>query len=269
MSTHPKLKVEPRTVFGKKLKKLRREGILPANVYGKDVKSTALQVNLKEFETLFKEVGETGLVDIEVEGKARPVLFHNVHWNYSTNTPLHADFYQVNLSEKIKTMVPIEIVGTPTAVTENVGILLHTLNEIEVEALPEELPERFEINVEPLTAVDQQITVGDIKVPTGVTVHTDPELVIVKISELVSKETEEVLAEQAAELEAAAAEVEAEKAEEAPAEGEPSSAEATEGQGSEGAEGEVPAEPSSAEVSEGQGQKGAEQADKPQEDKKV
>lgn len=220
----PQLVVEKREVTGKKVKKLRREGILPANIYGKDVKSLAVQVPLKEFEKVYKEEGETGLVDLKVNGEVKPVLIHNVQVDHVEDTPVHADFYQVNLKEKIKAMVPVVTVGEPKSVTDKIGLLLQTLSEVEVEALPEELPEHFEVNVEHLAAVDDQITVSDLKSPAGVEILTDKEQVVVKISELVSKEAEELAAQVAAETEAAKAETAAEEGEvpkeEAPAQGE-------------------------------------------------
>lgn len=210
------LKVEDRKVLGKNVKRLRKEGILPANIYGKDVKSAAVQLPYEEFKKVFKEVGETGLLDVELEGKARPVLIHNVQYNHITREPVHADFYQVNLKEKVKTMVQLEIVGEPKAVTEKIGILLQPLSEVEVEALPEDLPEKIEVNVELLAAVDEQITVGDLKANQGVAILSDPTQVIAKIAELVTKEA----AEQAAEEAAAAEEAKTEEAGEVPAEGE-------------------------------------------------
>lgn len=211
-----KLKVEKRKVLGKLVKKLRRDGILPANIYGKSIKSTSVQVPLKEFSAVYKEAGETGLVDVELEGKITPVLIHNVMTDFRGNV-LHADFFQVNLKEKVKTTVPLEVVGEPKAIVDKVGILMNILSEIEVEALPEELPEKIEVNVAHLANVDEQITVADLKVPAGVTVLTDPTQVVSKIGELVTKEAAEQAAEEAAAAEAAAAET---GAEEAPAEGE-------------------------------------------------
>lgn len=235
MATRQKLTVEKRTITGKKVKKLRKEGLLPANVYGKGINSLAVQVKLKEFDALFKEVGETGLIDVAVDGELRPVLIHNVQLDHLTKLPLHADFYQVNLKEKVKTMVPIETVGQPLAVTEKLGLLMQTLSEIEVEALPEDLPERIKVNVEPLAAIDQQITVGDLKIAAGITVLTDPGQVVVKIGELVSKEAQEQAAAEVAAAEAAKAEgAAAEGAEGAPAEG-------AEGKAKPEAEGEKPA----------------------------
>src|SRR5436305_545932 len=153
------LKVSKREVTGKKVKKLRKEGILPANIYGKSVESLAVQLPVKEFQDMYKEVGETGLVELEIGSEKRPVLIHNVQLDYLTQAPVHADFYQVNLKEKIKTMVPVILVGKAKAETDKLGLLMQTLNEIEVEALPTDLPEKFEIDVTNLAAVNDQITI--------------------------------------------------------------------------------------------------------------
>ena len=200
-----KLKVEKRTVLGKMVKKLRREGILPCNIYGKGIKSEAVQVPQTEFEAVFKEAGETGLVDVALGEKTIPVLIHNMQKDFRGNV-LHADFFQVNLKEKVKTMVPLEIVGEPKAVLDKVGILMNIISEVEVEALPAELPEKIEVNVEHLANINDQITVADLQIPEGVTVLTEAEQVVAKIAELVTKEAQEQAAAEAA----AAAEASAE-----------------------------------------------------------
>lgn len=220
----PKLAVEKRKILGKKVKKLRREGILPANIYGKDIKSLAVALPQKEFEKVFKEVGETGLVDVAVNGEVKPALIHNVQVEPLSSRYLHADFYQVNLKEKIKAMVPVVSVGKAKAVLDKVGIILQPVSEVEVEALPEDLPEKIEVNVEKLATLDEQITASDLKAPQGVEILTDPEQVVVKIAELVSKEAEELAAQEAAAAEAAKAEAAAEGVAEA-VEGAPAPAE--------------------------------------------
>jgi len=212
---HPKLVVTKRTVLGKKVKKLRNEGIFPANIYGKDIKSASVQMPYKDFDHIYKEVGATGIVDVEFEGKAIPSLIHSVQADYHNN-PLHADFFKVNLKEKIKTMVPLLFIGEPKAVSDKLGLLMEILHEVEVEALPEELPENVEVNVEPLSAVEEQLTVADLKAPTGVVILTDPGQVVAKIAELIVEEPEP----------------------EVPAEGE-EGAEAVEGAEGEAAEGET------------------------------
>ena len=200
-----KLKVEKRKVLGKQVKKLRREGILPCNIYGKGIKSTAVQVPQKDFDEVYKEAGETGLVEVELDEKITPVLIHNMQKDFRGNV-LHADFFQVNLKEKVKTMVPLEIVGEPKAVLEKIGLLMNILSEVEVEALPAELPENIQVDVQHLANIDDQVTVADLKAPEGVTVLTEPEQVISKIGELITKEAQEEAAAEAAATEAAKAE---------------------------------------------------------------
>ncbi len=200
-----KLTAESRKITGKQVKKLRREGILPANVYGKDIKSQSLQLPQGEFDKVYKEAGETGVVDLSVGKDTIPVLIHNLHKDFR-NRVLHADFFKVNLKEKVKTMVPIEIIGEPNAVTEKIGLLEKITSEVEVEALPTELPEKIEVNVENLANIDDQIIVEQLTKPEGVEILTDANLVVVKIGELISKEAQEQAAEEAAAAEAAAAE---------------------------------------------------------------
>jgi len=213
-----KLAVEKRKILGKKVHKLRKEGFLPANIYGKGVKSLSVQVPYKEFEKVYKEAGVTGIIDVEVDGAVRPALIHNVQQDYYKHTLLHADFFQVNLKEKVKTMVKVVAIGEPKAVSEKLGLLMQTLSEVEIEALPTDLPEKIEVNVEPLAVLDAQITVGEIKAPLGVTILTDASQVVAKIGELISKEAAAQAAAEAAAAEAAKVASDATKAAAAPAE---------------------------------------------------
>ena len=219
----PSLKAEERTVLGKKVKKLRREGLLPGNVYGKGLPSYSLQVKLPEFEAIYKEVGETSLVDLSYNSKTKPVLIKNLQKNYTTNTLLHVDFYQVNLKEKVKATIQVVLTGEAKAVTEKVGVLLQNQTDVEVEALPDSLPENIEISVEALAEVGDQVTVGDLKAPEGVEILTDPAQTVAKISE---PKVEEPEPEEAAEGEGEAGEGEkAEGGESTEATGEEKSAE--------------------------------------------
>lgn len=195
---HTKLLAEKRKVLGKQVKKLRRDGITPGNVYGKHIKSQSVQVKTDDFIKVYSEVGETGLVDLTIGEEVTPVLVQNVNKNFRSQI-MHADFFAVNLKEKVKAAVPLEVTGEPKAVTDKIGLLMHVLSEVEVEALPEELPDNIGVNVEHLANIDDQITVAELKVPTGVEILTDKELVVVKIGELVTKEAaEEAAAEEAA-----------------------------------------------------------------------
>ena len=105
------LKAEVRKVFGRKIKKLRREGVLPANIYGKKIKSKAVQVGLHDFKKVFAESGETGVVEVKTNGDTHPVLIHNVQLHPVTDEPIHVDFLQIDLKEKVTATVPIEFTG--------------------------------------------------------------------------------------------------------------------------------------------------------------
>lgn len=211
------LAVEKRKILGKNVKKLRKENILPANIYGKDIKSLSVQVPYKDFEKVYKEAGVTGIIDVEVGDEVRPSLIHNVQQDYYNHKLLHADFFQINLKEKVKTMVKVVATGEPKAVSEKLGLLLQPLSEVEIEALPTDLPDKIEVNVQPLAEVNDQITVGEIKLPTGVTILTEPGQIVAKIGELISKAAAAQAAAEAAAAEAAKAESDSAKAAATPA----------------------------------------------------
>jgi len=192
--------VKKRDILGKKVKKLRKEGILPANIYGKDVKSLAVQVSLKDFLLVYKKVGETGIVEVMVEGEKTPrhALIHNVQKDPETDQPLHADLHQVSLTEKITANIPVELVGESPAVAQKLGVLIQPLSEVEVEALPTDLPEQFTIDVSSLKEIDQAITVGDLKPPAGVKILTSEKEILVKINPPTKEEVPPPPAEEAA-----------------------------------------------------------------------
>lgn len=177
------LKAKKRKVFGRKVKKLRREGILPANIFGAKIKSLAIQVPLKEFSKVYQKAGETGIINLEVEGEAKPrsVLIHDIHIDPVDSSYLHCDFRQVVLTEKITANIPIELTGEAPAESQKLGVLVHMLQEVEVEALPTNLPEKFIVDISGLTEVDQTITVADLKTPEGVKIINPPGQIIVKI----------------------------------------------------------------------------------------
>jgi large subunit ribosomal protein L25 len=188
MTQKEQLSVEKRTVFGKQLKKLRREGILPANVYGKNIESTAVQIPFKDFMNVYSRVGSTGLIELTVDGKKHPVLVHNIAIHTLTNDPIHADFFIVNLKEKISAHVPLVAEGESAAVTEKKGMMLQLINEVEIEALPADLPESIHVDVTTLNEVGDQILVESIKAPAGVTILSEASQSVFRIDELVSEE---------------------------------------------------------------------------------
>jgi large subunit ribosomal protein L25 len=186
------LKAETRKIVGRKVKKLREVGLLPANVFGKKVKSLAVQVDEQEFLKVYSEAGETGIVELAIGKEKRPVLIYNLQLDPVTDKPLHADFYQVNLKEKVTATVPVETAGESPAEKQGLGTAVQYLDEVEVEALPTDLPEKFEIDLTSLVEVDQAIFVKDIKVDKDkIKIEADPEEVVVKVEAL--REEEEIV----------------------------------------------------------------------------
>jgi len=156
------LTAEVRTLTGRKTKKLRRGGVLPANVYGKKTESISVQLPLDVFLKTYNQVGETGLIELSVNGDKKHVLISNVQLDPVSDTPIHVDFREVNLKEKVTAAVQIELMGESPAEKSGVGTPVQQLNEVEVEALPADLPESFTVDISVLSEVDQAIYVKDL-----------------------------------------------------------------------------------------------------------
>lgn len=215
---------QARDLVGRKVKNLRMKGVMPATVYGKKMASQTISVAASDFTKVHAAAGETGLIELTVGGSVSPVLIHNVQRNAINGDVLHVEFYHVDLKEKVHTKVPLVHAGESPVVNEKKGVILTLLSEVEVEALPTDLPEKIEVDVSTLTEVDQELKVSDLKVPAGVTLLTDATVGVVKVGALVSREAEEQAAAEAvaatteaaegAEAAAGAAEKSGDKAEE-------------------------------------------------------
>lgn len=177
-----KLKAETRKVTGRKVKALRNEGKLPANVYGKGYKSLAVTLDTKDFSKAYSEVGETGILNLTVDKKELPVLIHNVQVDPLDDTPIHADLLKVDLKQKISATVPVELVGESPAEKGGLGTVVLQLNEIGVEALPTDLPKQFEIDIAGLDEVDKAVYVRDLVYDKKkVEVKQDADQIVVKV----------------------------------------------------------------------------------------
>lgn len=212
------LQGQKRELVGRKVKNLRAKGVVPATVYGKKISSENIAINASEFLKLYASTGETGLIELTVGSQMSPVLVHTVQKHAVTGELLHVEFYHVDLKEKVHTKVPVVFIGEAAAVSEKKGVLLTLSTEVEVEALPAELPEKIEVDVTGLAEVDQELKVGDLKVPSGITILTDSEVIVVKVSELVSKAAEEQAAAEDAAAETATTEAAEAQAADKPAE---------------------------------------------------
>lgn len=206
------LKAEERTILGKKVKILRKQGLIPAHVFGKKIETEHVSVPYKEFLKVFHQVGETGLIDLKIGAeKIKPVMIREVQHDVMTDKLTHIDFYQVNLAQKVTVPVPFVIVGEqPETVNLGEAIVLQTLNEVSVEALPSDLVESIEINVSSLKNIDDSITIAQLNYDhSKLTLHAEPDAVVAKLAPAVSAETQQLLEEQAAQTAEAVAETEA------------------------------------------------------------
>lgn len=180
---NPKLKATVRTITGKKVKQLRKEGLLPSTVYGQGMEPVSIQVVDKELEAIFRHAGESGLVDLVLDEKTIPVLFRNPQYHPVLGNLLHVDCYKVNLREKITTNVPIEFIGEAPAVKEG-KVLVEVLNEVEIEALPADFPEKIEVDLSKLETVESMINIADLVIDkTLLEIKNAPDQVIVKVEE--------------------------------------------------------------------------------------
>jgi large subunit ribosomal protein L25 len=219
------LTVEPREVLGKKVAALRRDGVLPANVYGRGLESVSVQIGTEEFETTLKSLVANEVIDLKLRGErgTRPVVIHRVQRHPLGKGILHAEFYQVSLREKMRAEVPVVLVGSSDAVETYNGILLQESETIHVEALPLDLPSSVELDVSALTELDTSLHVRDLVFPENVTVLTDPDVVVTRVASPRVAEEELAPAAEAAEEEAEEAAEAAEEPAEEKAEAEPES----------------------------------------------
>ncbi|EKD62801.1 MAG: hypothetical protein ACD_52C00052G0004 [uncultured bacterium] len=176
------LKASERKLLGRKVKALRAKGMLPGVVFGKGIESLSVAVDFKEFTTAYSKAGETGIVELTLGSSKRPVLIHNVQVDTLTGKAVHTDFLQVNLKEEVNATVAVELVGESPAEKSGLGTIVVQLNEIEVRALPLDLPEKFVVDVSSLTEVDQAVYVKDLAFDKKkIEIKTDLDSIVVKV----------------------------------------------------------------------------------------
>jgi large subunit ribosomal protein L25 len=170
-----------------------KNGFVPAVLYGKGIENVHLAVPKGEFEDVFNEAGETDIVDLIIEDdkKKHPVLIYDVQYHYINHQPIHIDFYQIRRDQKIKTHIPVEYIGESPAVKNFGGILVKNVNEIEVEALPQDLPHNIPVDVSKLETIDSKILIKDLMVSEKVKILAAPDTVVAAV---VAPKEEEVVA---------------------------------------------------------------------------
>ena len=178
-----KLNAQKRDIFGKKLKKLRIEGKLPGNIFGPDIDSQSITVDVKEFKRIYRQAKKTPVVYINHDKKETPVLIRGVQKHPVNNILLHVDFRKIDLKQKIETKVPVEVAGESPAVEQKGGVLLTHLNEVTVEALPDQIPSNITIDISNLNEVGDEIKVADLPKSDKYTIKEDAGKVVISIIE--------------------------------------------------------------------------------------
>lgn len=178
------LRAKPRTLIGKKVRRLRLEGRMPAIVYGTNRVPTALDLEIKEFLGVAHQAGTTQLISVEIDGESSPraVLIRDVQQHITRLTPMHADLIEVDLTQKIQAVVPILITGMPKLAETGAAILMQPFNELTVEALPADLPASIDIDASVLEDFDMSVKVSDLVLEGDVEIIEDLETVLVNLA---------------------------------------------------------------------------------------
>lgn len=190
------LTVQTREILGKKVKNLRKQGLIPAELYGHGLGNFHLSVPKKEFSKLFKEAGESTIIKLKVESEKEKdkefnVLVHDIDKNALTDEIAHIDFYAVKKDEKIKVRAPLRFIGESAAVKEKGAILIKAVHELEIEALPEDLLHHIEVDISKLVDLNTSILAKDLEISPKVKISANPETVIASVIE----QKEEVVVE--------------------------------------------------------------------------
>jgi large subunit ribosomal protein L25 len=178
------IEAAPRTVLGKKVRQLRREGRLPANVYGRGIASTAIEIDGREFGRSIKQTGLRHMFELNIAGESKPryVIIRGFSRVGGTGEPMHVDFFQVDPNKPIQANVPLHVVGEPPAVRDLAGTLVQAVDIVAIRCLPLSIPEAVEVDGTRLNSFDANLTVGDIAPLEGVEVLTDPSIVVATVA---------------------------------------------------------------------------------------
>ena len=221
------LVVQKREKMGKAAKSLRKEGMIPAELYGKGIENLHLSVGLKDFRKVLKVAGESTMIDVVIGGEKRPVMIYEVITDPVSDEITGADFYQVRLDQKIKIRVPLEFVGESAAMKDEHGILVKPTQELEVEALPNKIPHSIKVDISKIMHIGEVVNVADLKLGADVKILADDTAVLATVTAQMTEEQEAKLSEAVkadevkSEVEEKKAERDAAKAADAPAAGAP------------------------------------------------
>ena len=184
------LKANRRIVLGKQVKAIRREGRLPAVIYGHYIDPLSIELDLRDASKSLTGLAPSALVSLEVDGTPHKVLVREKQRNKITGILLHVDFLAVSMKEKLRSQVYMEIVGVAPAIKDFDGILVTGNDEVGVECLPQDLPERIVVDISGLLKIGDGIYVRDLAVPDGVKILEDPDTMVALITAQAAEEVE-------------------------------------------------------------------------------
>lgn len=187
------IKAAKRGVSGKGVQALRKDGLMPAVIYGPKQEALAVEMNQREFAKVLEKAGESTVINLSVDGEAHNVLIHEVDYDPVTSVARHADFYAIVKGQKVKVEIELEFVGESLAVKQG-GNLVKALHEIEVEADPMNLPHDLKVDISALAEMNSHILAKDIVLPAGVTLVTGADEVVATVVEAKEEEVVPVTA---------------------------------------------------------------------------
>ncbi len=180
-----------RTVTGRKVNQFRREGKLPAVMYGSHFDATPIFMDRHETVLALRGVSSSTVITIELEGEEYSCLLQDIQKDYIRNEPLHIDFRVLTMGEAVTAMVPLNFVGVAPAIAAFAGILVTPMTEVEVEAKPKDLPSSIDVDVSVITDLSETVSVADLKVGDGVTILTDASMTVASVTAQMAEEEEE------------------------------------------------------------------------------
>ena len=198
-----KLSAKIRKEIGRKTNVLKKSGRIPAVVYGHKVKNVLLDVDYKEFQNVLSQAGESSLIELDIEGgseghpEKKPVLVHDLQKDSVTDEFIHIDFFQISLKEEVEVKIPLVFEGTSLAVKDLGGTLVKNISELEIKALPQNLPHEIKVSIDKLNTFEDHILIKDLVLPKNIKVLAKPDEIVVsvaqpaKVEEELAKEIEE------------------------------------------------------------------------------
>ncbi len=187
------LKATVREKFGKDNKAIRKAGFLPAELYGRGIANMHLSLSLKDFKKIYKAAGENTVINVTVDSNKVPVLIYDVIADYLTDEPAHVDLYAVKMDEKIQAKVPLEFFGESPAVKNFGGVLVKTVQEITVEALPDHIPHTLKVDLSKLVEIGNSIHLNQLNIASDVKVLIDMNTVVATVKAKMTEEQEAAL----------------------------------------------------------------------------